>query len=66
MITNKQKIAKLETLLSRAIVSLSPECSLMTETDDVWKAIDKIIEIDRYIKELQEKDSEKLIPPITH
>lgn len=66
MVTNKEKIAKLEALLSRAIVSLQPECSLMTGNDEIWKSIDKIIEIDRYIKELQDKEHTQTIHSTSH
>ncbi len=59
MITNKQKIEKLEILLSRAILSLHPDNSILLDNNDVWKSIDKIIEIDRYIKELHLHDQQQ-------
>lgn len=65
MITNKQKIAKLELLLSRAILSLHPDSFIHSDKDN-WIAIDKIIEIDRYIKELQKQELEQTLPITSH
>ena len=60
MIDNNKKIAKLNILLTHAILHISP-IDLQYDDDKVWSLIDKIIKINDYIEKLKSNipDQEK-------
>ena len=60
MIDNNKKIAKLNILLTHAILQISP-LDLQYDDDKVWSLIDKIIKINDYIEKLKSNipDQEK-------
>lgn len=60
MIDNNKKIAKLNILLTHAILQISP-IDLQYDDDKVWSLIDKIIKINDYIEKLKSNipDQEK-------
>ena len=60
MIDNNKKIAKLNILLTHAILQISP-LDLQYDDDKIWSLIDKIIKINDYIEKLKSNipDQEK-------